>query len=383
MAKSLFWISTASIIYTYLGYPAAIWLLARLRSKSVLKSHAAPRVSVVVACHNEADNIEARINNLFECDYPPDRLEIILVSDGSTDLTADEARRHASDRVRVFAYDKRRGKAAALNVGVEAASGEVILFADARQRFEPGAIKELVANFADRRVGAVSGELLLDGPPGASVGEGVGLYWKYEKWIRKSESRFGSVIGATGAIYAIRRELWEPLPPMTILDDVYTPMRIALRGRRVVFEEKARAHDLTTDSAASEFSRKVRTLTGNYQLCQLMPRLLIPTSGLLFQFYSHKLMRLAAPVFLLMLLLTNALLVGSQRGGAGVFYEASFAAQLLFYASVLAGGYLLKRKRKVRLLNFAYVFSVMNAAALVGLVYFILGKRNVWVRVKG
>ncbi|HEX8090556.1 MAG TPA: glycosyltransferase family 2 protein [Blastocatellia bacterium] len=382
MAKSLFWISIAAIIYAYLGYPAAMWLLARLRSQKVLKYPATPRVSVVIACHNEADNIEARINNLFECDYPVGLLEIIVVSDGSTDLTADEARHHASDRVRVFAYDKRMGKAAALNVGVEAASGEVILFADARQRFEPSAIKELVANFADAGVGAASGELLLDGSDGASVGEGVGLYWKYEKWIRKSESRFSSVIGATGAIYAIRRELWEQLPPMTILDDVYTPMRIALLGRRVVFEEKARAHDLTTDSAGREFSRKVRTLMGNYQLCQLMPRLLVPTNGLLFQFYSHKLMRLVAPVFLLILLVTNALIVGLPPGGAGMFYEASLAAQLLFYASVLAGGYLLKRKRKVRLLNFAYVFSVMNAAALVGLIYFILGKRHVWVKVK-
>ncbi len=128
--------------------------------------------------------------------------------------------------------------------------------------------------------------------PACSVGEGVGLYWKYEKWIRKSESRAGSTIGATGAIYAIRRELWRPLPESTILDDVYTPMRIALGGRRVVFEEKARARDKAVESPGREFARKVRTLTGNYQLCQLMPRLLVPTSALVFQFYSHKLMSL-------------------------------------------------------------------------------------------
>src|SRR5262249_58260796 len=126
-------------------------------------------------------------------------------------------------------------------------------------------------------VGAASGELLLAG--GAGVGEGVGLYSKYEKWIRKNESRFGSVIGATGAIYAIRKCLWKPLPPMTILDDVYTPMQIALAGHRVVFEDRARAYDQATNSARHEFTRKVRTLTGNYQLCQLMPRLLVPTSA--------------------------------------------------------------------------------------------------------
>jgi hypothetical protein len=169
---------------------------------------------------------------------------------------------------------------------------------------------------------------------------------------------------------------------MTILDDVYTPMQIALGGRRVVFEEKARAHDKAADSAGREFSRKVRTLTGNYQLCQLMPRLLIPSNGLIFQFYSHKLMRLAAPIFLLILLAANVLMVAPPAKSAGALYKVSLAAQLLFYVSVLAGGYLLKRKRKVRLLNFAYVFSVMNAAALLGLIYFIIGKRNVWVRVK-
>ena len=381
MIKSLFWISIAAILYTYIGYPVVVWLLGSMRNLKVSKSAVTPRVSVVIACHNEANNIEARIKNLLESDYPARLLEIVIISDGSTDFTADIARRYASNRVHVFPYTEQRGKATALNVGAEIASGEIIIFADARQWFEPDAIKELASNFADARVGAVSGELLLDGSAGTTVGEGVGLYWKYEKWIRKSESRFNSVIGATGAVYAIRRKLWQPLPKETILDDVYTPMQIALAGSRIVFDEKARAHDRASDSASREFSRKVRTLTGNYQLCQLMPRLLLPTNALLFQFYSHKLMRLAAPIFFLILLAANLAIIALPSGATNtLFYEASLAAQIIFYASVLAGGYLLKHERKVRLLNFAYVFSVMNAAALVGLIYFILGKRDVWVR---
>jgi poly-beta-1,6-N-acetyl-D-glucosamine synthase len=376
MIESLFWISVAAIIYTYAGYPAIAAFVARLRNRRVRKAEIMPRVSVVIACRNEQDNIERRIRNLRECDYPAELMEIVIVSDGSTDFTAEIARRH---RVKLFSYDEQRGKAIALNIGVEIATGEIIVFADARQSFEPGAIKHLVMNFADPSVGAVSGELLLDGDGRSSVGEGVGLYWKYEKWIRKSESRASSVIGATGAIYAIRRALWRPLPESTILDDVYTPMAIALGGHRVVFEEKARAHDVSADSARREFSRKVRTLTGNYQLCQLMPRLLLPNSALIFQFYSHKLMRLAAPIFFLLLLASNLIIVASS-GVAQRFYQVVLGGQLLFYVGVLAGGYLLKRNRKVRLLNFAYVFSVMNAAALVGLVYFLLGKRNVWAR---
>ena len=377
MIKSLFWISIVAILYTYIGYPVVVWLLGRLRNLKVSKSAVTPPITVVIACHNEANNIEARIKNLLESDYPARLLEIVIISDGSTDFTADIARRYASNRVQVFAYTEQRGKATALNIGAEIASGEIIIFADARQWFEPDAIKELASNFADARVGAVSGELLLDGGANATVGEGVGLYWKYEKWIRKSESRFNSVIGATGAVYAIRRKFWQPLPKETILDDVYTPMQIALAGSRIVFDERARAHDRATDCAGREFSRKVRTLTGNYQLCQLMPRLLLPTNALLFQFYSHKLMRLAAPIFFLILLAANLLIVAATNT---LFYEASLTAQIIFYASVFAGGYLLKRKRKVRLLNFAYVFSVMNAAALVGLIYFIFGKRDVWVR---
>lgn len=380
MIESLFWISIAAILYTYAGYPILVWLLSRLRARDVLRTDITPRVSIVIACHNEQDNIERRIRNLLECDYPAELMEIVVVSDGSTDFTAEVARRYAAKHVNLLAYDSQRGKATALNVGVEIAGGEIIIFADARQSFEPAAIKHLVANFADPSVGAVSGELLLDGGGDSSVGEGVGLYWKYEKWIRKSESRAGSTIGATGAIYAIRRALWRPLPENTILDDVYTPMGIALAGHRVVFEEKARAHDIATDSARREFARKVRTLTGNYQLCQLMPRLMVPNNMLLFQFYSHKLMRLLSPIVFLLLFAANLIIAASSSGAAQLFYQAVFGGQLIFYVGVLAGGYLLKRNRQVRLLNFAYVFSLMNAAALVGLVYFVLGKRNIWAR---
>ncbi|HLG14434.1 MAG TPA: glycosyltransferase family 2 protein [Blastocatellia bacterium] len=381
MARILFWTSVLAVSYAYVGYPLIVWMLARLTPRRVSKAGITPTVSVVIACHDEARNIEDRIKNLTASDYPKDRLEVIIVSDGSTDETVELARRNASDRVRVFAYPDQRGKAEALNLGVHAADGDIVVFADARQRFEPNAIKELVANFSDQSVGAVSGELVFRGGEDSSVREGVGAYWRYEKWIRKNESRCGSVIGATGAIYAIRRELWMPLPSATILDDVFTPMQIALAGRRVVFEDKAVAYDSVAETAGHEFSRKVRTLAGNYQLCQLMPRLLVPTRALVFQFYSHKLMRLAAPLFLLLLLAANVALAASGiEGGMSYFYRAALACQLVFYFSATVGGYVLNLDRRVRLLNVAYVFSVMNAAALVSLIYVVFGKRNLWAR---
>jgi biofilm PGA synthesis N-glycosyltransferase PgaC len=371
MASFFFWVSIAALLYTYLGYPLAIWLLANLRNRNVSKAPIAPKVSVVIACHNEASNIEARIKNIAESDYPKDRLEIIVVSDGSVDGTVEAARR-AVERARVLAYSQRLGKAAALNLGVSQATGDVIVFTDARQRFDPRAIKELVANFADVKIGAVSGELVL-GSNGSQIGESVGLYWKYEKWIRKSESRFDSTIGATGAIYAIRRQLWPTIPLGTILDDVYVPMQIAFGGHRVVFEERAIAYD-STGSAAREFSRKVRTLTGNYQLCQLMPQLLKP-HRLFVQFCSHKLLRLVAPIFFLVVFAANIALAAQQQGA--LFYQASLMAQALFYIAVIAGGCL---NRSVPLLNLAYGFSLMNLAALVSLFYFLLGKHDVWVK---
>ena len=379
MARTLFWLSSAAVFYTFIGYPVAVWLLARVLGRPARKAEFVPRVSVVIACHNEAATIEARVKNLIEADYPAHLLEIIIVSDGSTDRTAELARSVSEDRVRVIQYTARRGKAAALNLGVENAQGEIIVFGDARQTFEPDAIRKLAANFADSRVGAVSGAYLLNKGANASVGESVGFYWKYEEWIRKNEGRLNSMVGAAGAIYAIRRALWQPVPVGTILDDVYTPMRIALGGHRIVFEEGALARDIWTGTAAREFSRKVRTLTGNYQLVQLMPRLLLPTYGLFFQFVSHKLMRLAAPFFLLILLIANLIIATGPAGGDQIFYLICLAGQAAFYASVIMGGLLAKRNRKLPVLNVAYIFSVMNAAALVGLFYFIRGKRDIWV----
>lgn len=378
MLETLFWISATAILYTYLGYPIAVWLLGNVRKPRIHKTSITPSVSVVIACHNEERNIDSRIRNIRECDYPGNLLEIIVVSDGSNDGTVEVARRHDSERIKVLSYDRRRGKASALNLGVGDATGEITLFADARQSFDTNVIKELVANFGDPSVGAVSGELLLESSRDASVGEGVGLYWKYEKWIRKSESRAGSMIGATGAIFAIRRDLWRALPEATILDDVYTPMQIALSGKRVIFEEKAIARDKTAESSGKEFKRKVRTLTGNYQLCQLMPRLLLPTSLLVLRFYSHKLMRLLAPIFFILLLATSAMLV--IQPDVAIIYRAALVSQVVFYAGVLVAALFLKRDRRVPVLNFAYVFSLMNAAALVGLFYFVIGKRNVWAR---
>ncbi len=381
MVKAIFWVSIAALVYTFVGYPFAVWLLARFRGRRVDKQYQTPTISVIIACLNEEKRLETRIRNLQACDYPARQLEILIVSDGSTDRTVEIARSYETSGVRVLHYKERRGKPAALNLGVAQATGDLILFADARQSFEPQVMRELAANFADPTVGVVSGAYLISRSEGSTVSEGAGFYWNYESWLRKNEGLYNSIIGATGAIYAIRRHLWQPLPVETILDDVYTPLRIALAGYRVVFEENAIAHDSAPISAAREFARKARTLMGNYQLCQLMPRLLLPTSRLHIQFFSHKLLRLVAPFFMLFLLLSNgAILLQTSSRLEIIIYSLTMSTQAAFYFSVLMGWRLSKTNSRIRLFNVAYVFSVMNAAALVGLFYFLFGKPNVWVR---
>jgi poly-beta-1,6-N-acetyl-D-glucosamine synthase len=342
----LFWASIVFVWYVYAGYPLLISLWAALAARPVRKSptaHYQPTVSVVIAARNEARRLAARIDNLLEQDCPSP-LEIIVVSDGSTDGTADAVASFGG-RVRLIELP-RGGKPLALNAGVAAARGEIVVFADARQRFAPNAVAALLSNFDDPTVGAATGELVLDCEADAtagdsSVAEGVGLYWKYEKGLRRHESRVWSTLGATGAIYAIRRELWRPLPPETLLDDVLAPMRIVLDGKRVVFEDHARAFDRVAASGADESRRKIRTLAGNYQIVALEPRLLIPlVNPVWLQYVSHKLGRLLAPWALLAILASSAAL--ASRGWP---YALALLVQLCFYGLAIFGGLLESRNR--------------------------------------
>jgi biofilm PGA synthesis N-glycosyltransferase PgaC len=340
--KILFWLSVALVAYVYVGYPLLLASWARLRARSVRRAPlgaAAPGVSVIVAARNEAHRLPSRVTNLLRQDYPGD-LQIIVVSDGSTDDTAAVV---APFEPRAELVEiARSGKPSALNAGVGRARHDILVFADARQTFEPDALRRLVENFADPLVGAVTGELLLDCEidPAASaestVGESVGAYWRYEKWLRRHESALWSTLGATGAIYAMRRSLWRPLPPATLLDDVLAPMRVVLAGYRVVFDDRATAHDRVEPHTAGERRRKVRTLAGNYQLVTLEPALLNPLRNRVWlQFVSHKLGRLVVPYALALIFLTNLVLAP-----AGVLYMAALGAQLGFYGLALYGAWL-------------------------------------------
>jgi len=324
--------------------------------------------------HNEAAVLRRKIVNLLGLKCPSEHVELLIVSDGSTDGTNEVLKEFANvSRLRVLLRPESQGKAAGLNEAMRLASGDIVIFTDARQEIGQNAIRFLLENFADPQVGCVSGELILGDAEGGESTRGMGLYWRLEKQVRELESILSSVVGATGALYATRRTLLAPLPPETILDDVYIPMHVARQGFRVVFESRARALDVPDLGTPREFARKVRTLSGNYQLLRLSPWLLSSSNPIRFQFVSHKLMRLLVPIGLAALLLSSIFLTG-------VFYRLALIFQVAFY--VLGLGFLagLKRGPLARIADAACTFVLLNAAALVALAKFLTGRRAVWAR---
>ena len=344
----LFWASILLAAYIYVGYPALLAVWSRLAGRPVRKRAEGaraewPRVAIVVAAKNEAARLPARIRNLLEQDYPGE-MQIVIVSGGSTDATRS-AVAPFGEHVTLIEIPE-SGKPLALNTGVAAATADIVVFADARQRFARDAVRQLIGNFDDPAVGGVTGELILvpevDRSSGEAspIGEGVGLYWNYEKWLRRRESRINSTLGATGAIYALRRSLWQPLPADTLLDDVLAPMRAVLAGYRVVFDEQARAFDRPERDSDTEARRKTRTLAGNYQIIGLEPRLLVPgVNPVWVQYLSHKLGRLIVPWCLV-----GALLASMVLAPTSLFYAIACGAQLAFYGLAVIGGWVERRE---------------------------------------
>ncbi len=374
----LFWCSLFFIAYTYLGYPVTLWLLTRFvrHPSAEAKDAAPPSVSVVIAARNEEKKICRRIRNLAGQGYPA-ALEIILVSDNSTDATVAEAERLAGELaaagigLQVLTQGSGSGKPSAVNKGVAAASGEIIVFADARQRFVPGALTALVSGFSDPEVGCVSGELVFVDSAEGGLQVEMGAYWHYEKAIRRMESATGSVIGATGAIYAVRRQLYKELPAATLLDDVLTPINILCQQKRVLFDGRAVATDIVSSSVDDEWRRKVRTLAGNWQLIGqgVLRRSL--AHRFFFRFFWHKMARILVPFALPLLLLSS--FCGDNR----LLYIFGLG-QILFYLIALSG-WKLSRFSNNSLVKLCYFFCVLNWAAVVGFWLWVTGReKDAW-----
>jgi len=368
-----FWGAVSATLFTYAAFPMWIYFRSRWRPQSWRQESILPTVSIVLAVHNGASMIRGQLNRLLSFDYPKHLMNLIVVSDGSTDGTDEVLKSIRHTAVKAIHYTERRGKAAAVNLGVEHAIGEIVLFVDIRPRPAPNSLKLLVSNFADPTVGCVTGELvLLEENHSASARAVGGLYWRYEQWIRMCESQVDSPMGVYGGFYAIRRELIRPLPEGTILDDMMQPLNVIRQGYRSVIDVRARVHDIWPKSLRDEFNRKVRTLAGNFQLLQLAPWLLSGENRLRFELISHKLLRLLVPALLFILLVTSAALAIDSRP-----YALALVSQLFLYliASVGTWGRL---SFASRIAGTARAFCMLNLAVVVGFYKFVSYRGPLW-----
>jgi cellulose synthase/poly-beta-1,6-N-acetylglucosamine synthase-like glycosyltransferase len=377
----LFWLATAVVVYTYAGFPLLALLRARLRPRPHARADVTPSVSVVIAAHDEEASIGPRVDNLLGLDYPRDRIEFVIASDGSTDRTVAEARRRDDPRVRVLDLP-RTGKATALNAAVAASRGEILVFSDANTAYAPDAIRILVRSFADPAVGGVAGNQVYlpastsvrPGDDGAATAVGVGerSYWDFDRLVKDAESLGGSVISATGAMYAIRRELFREVPD-GVTDDFVTSTRVIAAGRRLVFEPAAIAYEPVAGSSAREYRRKVRIMTRGLRGVAVARDLLDPARHGFYalQLLTHKVLRRLMAIPLIVIFVTSLFLWDD-----GPIYRVAVVGQLLVYGLGVIG-LLLRDRPAGRRPWFAIpsFFLLVNIASLHALWNLLSGRR--------
>lgn len=379
MMEATFWVMVAVIFYAYAGYSLTILLLGQFVRRPIQRAEIEPRVTYLITAYNEEKNIQAKLEQVLSLDYPHDRLEIIVASDGSTDRTDDIVRRFANRGVRLVRVEGRLGKTETQNHAVREATGEVIIFSDVTTFYEKSAIRNIVRNYADPSVGAVSGRYEYRNPTGAPIGFGSILFWKYENLIKTLQTRIHTITGCCGCIYSVRRDLYEPLPA-DIISDLVEPLKILEKGYRIVFEPEAIAYEETTEKTAEEFNMRVRVVTRGMRGLWYMRKLFNPLrfGFVSLQLLSHKVLRWLVPVFLLILLVSNLWLLDLSR-----FYIVTLALQLIFYGIAMAGFLTERMNIAFKLLTVPLYFVTVNAAAVVAMYRILKGYKAVtWETVR-
>ncbi len=374
----VFWLSLIMCIYIYAGYPAAIFIVSHLRGISVARQRDLhPSVTLIVPAFNEAEAIASKIENSLALDYPADRVEILVISDGSTDATEDIVTemsvRHGRDRIRLL-KQPRSGKAIALNNAVKHAKGDILVFTDANGLLEQQSLNRLVEPFADEDVGGVSGHKRYRTGTGAdAIEQGENLYWRYDTLQKKLESRIGSIIAADGSLFAIRKDLYVPIEDPAQADDMAISMRVVLQGYRLIYEPTACVYETPPADGRREFFRKVRVTNHSLRAMLNLGHALWTSGWYSFQLLSHKFFRHLVPIYLLGLFAASAMLVG-----AAVEYQILFWAQSVFYTLALIGFSLRHNKvGRLFLVSIPYFFTSVNLAALFGILSTLKGERCV------
>lgn len=381
--ETLFWTSAFIIAYTFVGYGILITILARLKRKTALPTLTdkdLPEVTLVVAAYNEADIIEAKVNNCLSLDYPADKLKLLFVTDGSDDGTHELIQRHPE--VRVFHQPERQGKIAAVNRIMPHVSTPITIFTDANVMINSEGIKSMVKHFQSNMVGAVSGEKrVISNKSDQASASGEGFYWKYESFLKRKDAEWNTLVGAAGELFAIRTHLYKPVASDVLIEDFIMTMDIAASGYKVAYEPRAIASETASSNIAEETKRKVRIAAGGLQAVIRLWSLLIPFQKvkLSFQYLSHRVLRWTAmPVAMLTALMTNAALINHH-----LVYMAMFMAQVAFYLLAFFG-YLFQNKT-IRLKGFfaPYYFVFMHICVVRGWFRYLSGKQQVtWEKAK-
>ena len=377
MLEAVFWGSAFLLAYHYLLYPALVVALARFKAPPAPVDPAQwPAVSFVIAAYNEERVIEWKLRNTLGLDYPKDRFEVIVASDGSNDRTAEIARGFEAQGVISLHEPQRRGKTAALNRGVNHARGEIVVFSDANNEFSTDAIRKLVRHFSDPSVGGVCGAKRIKPAAERESSAGDSLFWRYESLIKVAESRIGTINNADGEIFALRRALYKPVPEHIINDDAEITLDLIEQGKRIVYEPDAHSSEYASIHIRDDFYVKVRMVAGGYQTLAENAGALFPLrSWFAWSFFSHKTLRWLAPVFLILALASSAALAD------GGIYTWALVAQLVFYALAAAGWLLIGRTALPALLYVPFYFTTMNVAAFRGLLRFLRRSQTVhWRR---
>lgn len=359
------------ISYAYFIYPLLLRLVNVLKLKTQAKNKVwkeLPTVTLLIAAHNEEDSIASKLENALALDYPMDKLQILVATDGCTDNTVEIIKSFGKDGVELFEQKEHSGKICARNKAMEIVHSEFVVFSDANGMYKSDAIKQLMRHFTDEKIGCVCGNLVLSNPQDKTVGDGETLYWRYEKWIRKQESDFNSIIVANGSIFAIRRELYTPLE-LDITDDLATPLLIYRKGYRAIYEAEAKSFEETNENTKQGFSRKDRVILRQLVTLKRYFSIIKPFSGVLgIQIVSHKVLRWLVPIWQIGIILANLFILTTKIG------VIIFIGQIFFYGAAVAGGVIEKRGKNSGILKIVFYFCMMNIASLKAIFRFLAGK---------
>jgi cellulose synthase/poly-beta-1,6-N-acetylglucosamine synthase-like glycosyltransferase len=355
------------VLYTYFGYFAVVLILGKVLRKKVLKENIEPEVTMLIAAYNEEAGIAQKIEDTLKLDYPRNKLRIVVVSDGSTDNTDNIVRSYSDLGVELFRVEGRVGKTEARNIAMSSVKGEIIIFSDATTTYREDIVRKMVRNFADPKVGMVTGHLIYRDSGNTQMGTGQKLYWKYESMIKKAQTSMGTLTGSVGCVTAFRRDLYTPLPK-NIIEDFTEPLMFVMKGYRVVFEEEALCFEDTTKKSSNEWNMRVRVIRGGMTGMLYAKKILNPISYPVpfFQLISHKILRWLIPVCVILIFFGNTYLVLTEP--TNLFGSVLLGLQILFYSVALLAYALERNGIHSRLAAIPLYFLILNAASFVALV---------------